>query len=210
MNRNFVGIFCLVMSLFGTITTVYAQPKDTSLDAHVHGLSDLTIAIEAEAIEIQFTSPAMNLVGFEHKASSKKDIASVNNAESILDQPESLFIFSGSDCRLVESKVVLSGLIEEDHQDHEDHEDHKDHKDHKHHEGHEDHKDHKDHEDHQGHSEIVGHYSYRCSDLSKLSSIKTVLFESFPGIYKINAMWVMPSKQGSTTLTANNPTVILR
>ena len=198
MNRNFVGIFCLVMSLFGTITTVYAQPKDTSLDAHVHGLSDLTIAIEAEAIEIQFTSPAMNLVGFEHKASSKKDIASVNNAESILDQPESLFIFSGSVCRLVESKVVLSGLIEEDH---------KDHKDHKDHEGHEDHE---DHEDHQGHSEIVGHYSYRCSDLSKLSSIKTVMFESFPGIYKINAMWVMPSKQGSTTLTANNPTLILR
>ena len=41
-------------------------------------------------------------------------------------------------------------------------------------------------------------------------SHKVTLFESFPGIYKINTVWVTDSKQSSSTLTASNPTVTLR
>ena len=50
----------------------YAEDGAASLVAHVHGLSELAIAMEGEKLEIQFTSPAMNLVGFEHQASSRK------------------------------------------------------------------------------------------------------------------------------------------
>ncbi len=40
--------------------------------------------MEGKSLEIQLTSPAMNLVGFEHKANDPKDIAAVENATSLL------------------------------------------------------------------------------------------------------------------------------
>jgi hypothetical protein len=197
MNGIFVSIFALIMALFAGINSAYAEQKESSLDAHVHGLSELTIAMEGDSLEIQFESPAMNLIGFEHKATSNKDIATVKKAESILSQPESLFLLSGANCQQIKTNVDISSLIEE----HDHHaESHKDHDDH----------DHDDHEDHESHSEMVASYSYSCKELTKISSIKVALFDVFPGIHKINTMWVMDSKQSSATLTAKKPTATFR
>ncbi|MGB1290359.1 MAG: DUF2796 domain-containing protein, partial [Porticoccaceae bacterium] len=164
----------------------------------VHGLSELTIAMDAQLLEIQLISPAMNLVGFEHKASSKKDIAVVQQAESILRRHDSLFLIAGGGCRHIETSIDSDDLLEIDNH----HDDHaKDsHKDEHHH-------DHKEHEQGESHSEIVASYSYSCKDSSKLSAITVSLFEQFPGIENINAMWVMLSKQGSVMLSANKSTI---
>lgn len=202
MNKSiFTIVFLAVVTSLVSVCS-YAEQNEGSLDVHVHGLSELTIAMEGDSLEIQFESPAMNLIGFEHRATSNKDIASVKKAESILNQPESLFILSGANCKPIKTTVDISSLIEE----HDHHaESHKDH-----HDDHEDHDDHKDHDDHESHSEMVANYSYSCKELTKLSSIKVALFDAFPGIHKINAMWVMNSKQGSATLTAKKPTVNFR
>ncbi|MGB1912539.1 MAG: ZrgA family zinc uptake protein, partial [Porticoccaceae bacterium] len=69
------------------------------------------------------------------------------------------------------------------------------------------HHDHKEHEQGESHSEIVASYSYSCKDSSKLSAITVSLFEQFPGIENINALWVMLSKQGSVKLSANKSTI---
>lgn len=206
MNKHIVSIATFAFAFFILANVSYAEQKGTSLDAHVHGLSQLTIAVEGEKVELEFSSPAMNLVGFEHKATSKKDIAAVKQAESILRQPEMLFALSEAKCKPIHTHVDISGLIEqhEDHHGHKGHDEHKDHKDHK------DHDDHKAHDEHETHSEIVANYSFECKDSSVLSSIKVSLFESFAGIYKIQAMWVTPGKQGSAKLTAENSVVLLR
>ena len=218
MNKHIVSITSFAFAFFILANVSYAEQKGTSLDAHVHGLSQLTIAVEGEKVELEFSSPAMNLVGFEHKATSKKDIAAVKQAESILRQPEMLFAFSEAKCKPIHTHVDISGLIEqhEDHHGHKGHDEHKDHDDHKGHDDHDDHKEHKDHHDHKAHdehethSEIVANYSFACKDTSALSSVKVSLFESFAGIYKIHTMWVTSSKQGSTKLTAENSVVLLR
>ena len=195
MNKRIFSIVSLVMVFTGLVPSVYAENNGTRLDAHVHGLSVLTIALEGESLDLQLTSPAMNIVGFEYKAASKKDIEAVKTAKSILSQPEVLFLLSDKDCKPINIDVDISGLIEED--NHEQH-DHKEN---------DDHKDHHDHDKHKSHAEIVANYSYSCNESSKLSSIKVSLFESFPGIETINAMWVMPSKQGSVRLSAKNSTI---
>lgn len=183
------------------VNSVLAQQNADSLDAHVHGLSELTIAMDAQLLEIQLISPAMNLVGFEHKASSKKDIAAVEQAESIFHQHDSLFLIAGGGCKHLETSIDSDDLLEIDNH-YSDHSDHaKDsHKDEHHH-------DHKEHEQGESHSEIVASYSYSCKDSSKLSAITVSLFEQFPGIENINAMWVMLSKQGSVMLSANKSTI---
>ena len=210
MNKSIFTIVSLSVVTFLVSVCSYAEQNDGSLDTHVHGLSELTIAMEGDSLEIQFESPAMNLIGFEHRASSNKDIASVKKAESILNQPESLFLLSGANCQQIKTTVDISSLIEEHDHHAESHKNHKDHDDHEEHEEHEDHDDHKDHDDHESHSEMVANYSYSCKELTKLSSIKIALFDLFPGIHKINTMWVMDSKQGPATLTAKKPTVDFR
>lgn len=217
MKKPFVNIISLVAVLMGVAPSIYAEKNETNLDAHVHGLSELTIALEGEDLDIQLTSPAMNIVGFEYKAVSKKDIEAIKNAKSILNQPEVLFLFSDNGCKPINIDVDVTGLIEED--DHRQHDNkqnhHNDHDDHKEHDDHEDHKndkheDHHKHDKHEGHSEIVANYSYRCKDIAKLSSIQVSLFEAFSGIHKIHTMWLTPSKQGSVTLTAKNQMVEFR
>jgi hypothetical protein len=171
--------------------------------------------MDAKTIELQLISPAMNLVGFEYKASSKQDIAAVKQAELLLEQKDSLFLIAGGGCQHLSTSIDSGDLLESDnhHDDHDDHDKHDDHDDHEKHDDHYDQDKHDDHDDHsehdQGetHSEVVASYSYSCKDTSKLSSIKVALFASFPGIQKINTLWVTPSKQGSSSLSAKNSTI---
>jgi hypothetical protein len=250
MNKLILSILSIAMTLFTGIQSTYAEKSVESLDAHVHGLSELTIAMDAKSIELQLISPAMNLVGFEYKASSKQDIAAVKKAKLLLEQQDSLFLIAGGDCEHLSTSIDSEGLLEagahedqekhDDHHDHEKHDDHENHHDHDDHEKHDDHVDHEKHDDHvdhekhddhenhhdhddhgahddhsehdQGetHSEMVASYSYSCKDTSKLSSIKVALFTSFPGIHKVNTLWVTPSKQGSSPLSARNSTINLK
>jgi hypothetical protein len=215
MNKLILSILSIAVTLFTGIQSAYAEKSAESLDAHVHGLSELTIAMDAKTIELQLISPAMNLVGFEYKASSKQDIAAVKQAELLLEQKDSLFLIAGGGCQHLSTSIDSGDLLESDnhHDDHDDHDKHDDHDDHEKHDDHYDQDKHDDHDDHsehdQGetHSEVVASYSYSCKDTSKLSSIKVALFASFPGIQKINTLWVTPSKQGSSSLSAKNSTI---
>lgn len=201
MNKNILGIFSILIAFVVITNTTYAEQGEGSLKAHVHGLSELTIAMENNVVEIQLTSPAMNLVGFEHSASSKTDIAAVENAESILRQHKALFSFSDAGCKHLETNVDTSTLIDSDNHEHDHH--HQSHKDEHHH-------DHEDHDEDESHSEIVANYKYSCKDSSKLSSIEVGLFESFHGIHKIQAMWVVHAKQGSKELRASDTVIGFR
>lgn len=175
--------------------------QNASLDAHVHGLSELTIAAEGNSLAIQLTSPAMNLVGFEHRASTSKDIATVENAALILHPHDALFLLSGADCKHINMSIDLSKLIDTD--DHEyAHQSDSNDDEHKH--------DHKEHYQNESHSEIIVNYEYRCKSVAPLSSVTVALFEAFPGIHKIHAMWVKQTQQGAATLTPNNRIVVFR
>jgi hypothetical protein len=212
MNKLILSILSIAVTLFTGIQSAYAEKSAESLDAHVHGLSELTIAMDAKTIELQLISPAMNLVGFEYKASSKQDIAAVKQAELLLEQKDSLFLIAGGGCQHLSTSIDSGDLLESDnhhdgHDDHDDHEKHDDHDDHEKHDDHGKHDDHSEHDEGDTHSEMVASYSYSCKDTSKLSSIKVALFASFPGVHKINTLWVTPSKQGSNSLSAKNSTI---
>ena len=206
MYKLILNILSIAVALFTAIQSAYAEKSAESLETHVHGLSELTIAMDVESVEIQLISPAMNLVGFEHRAVSKQDIAAVKKAELILGQQDSLFLIAGGDCKHLSTSIDSGDLLESEshHDDHDDHEKHDDHDDH---EKHDDHDGHSAHDQREIHSEMVASFSYACKDTAKLSSIKVALFASFSGIHKINTLWVTPSKQGSSILSAKNATI---
>lgn len=224
-----VTLLSIPLIFAGLVNVAYAIQKGSNLDAHVHGLSELTIAMDDHLLDIEFASPAMNLLGFEYKATSDKDIATVKKVESLLLKHNQLFSLSDAGCTHVNTTLDLSDHIDtEDHKQHHDHEDHKEHKEHqahndhdkhhkhhKDHDGHSDHNDHAEHSDHknhgsESHSEIVANYSYHCKETSKLSKISVSLFEVFPGIHEIEAIWITSMQQGSTLLKPSSPVIALR
>lgn len=177
---------------------IQAEEARTNLDAHVHGVSELMVVAEENALEIQFKSPAMNLVGFEHQAKSSKDLKAVDKAASTLRQPEALFLMSDAHCKLINMSVDLSKIIDIDHQDN-DHD--RSSSNHKH-----EHNDNWKHHD-ENHSEIMVTYKYHCQDSTSLPSITVNLFEFFTGIEEINTMWINQTGQGGITLRHNNRTI---
>jgi len=182
---------CFLSVLFITLTT-------ESQEAHTHGVATLTLALEGKTLDVQFESPAANIVGFEHQAASKKEKAIVAQAEIILNNPKRLFSFPGSNCESKNTVITVSGPIKEKHDKHKDHEEHN-HSSSEHRENREN-----------GHSELSAQYRFFCKDPKDLTLISLAFFREFQGIEKIDAMWVTKTSQGSTTLTATKPSISLR
>ena len=165
-------------------------------EAHVHGLATLTLAMESQSLEIEFESPAANLVGFEHKAKSPKEKKAVKSAEAILQKAADLFVFSSASCQLKEMEVDTSGLMEDSHSDHGYH--HNDH-----------HSSNYENED-DGHSGIKALYRFTCNGAKQPESVYTKLFVLFSDIEAINATWVSDTSQGSKLLKPNSAQFLLR
>lgn len=209
MKRILHHIF--VLSIFVVSQLAHAdssQEKTKQLGVHEHGLSELTIAIEGNVLEMQLESPAINLIGFEHKANTDKDIEIVGSTVSLLSDPHQLFSFEGDQCSLVDKSVDVSAILNAnvDHDEEHEHEDEYGHED-EHEDGHE-HEGENDHEHEEEHNEIVANYHYNCENIKDLSSMTVSLFQTFPNTQQIRVMWVKESKQGATTLNSKNKTVV--
>lgn len=192
--RTSVGVFS---SIFAVSCLSLAHAQQANLGAHVHGVSELNIVIEGDKLEMQLRSPALNILGFEHKASTEQQIKKVKQSEEKLNNHKALFSFSSGGCRLTQAKIDLSDLIKHKTNEKDTHEHHKNDLDHSH-----------EHEDEHGdHSEIVAHYYYDCEDMDELSSISLGFFDLFPAIQQIKSMLITTSGQGATSLTRSNKTI---
>lgn len=158
-------------------------------DAHLHGYVELTLAIEGNQLEIQLTSPAINIVGFEHKATSKQQLQAIEQAKQTLESPAMLFSFSGSDCASTLATAHFPTL-DEHHADHGNHEDHE--------------------SDKEEHSEITASYKYNCSEGKRINAVQVNLIKYFPTIEKIKAMWLSDLKQGASELTSESNLILIR
>lgn len=189
-----------------------ASEQAIALGSHVHGLAELNIAMEGKTLEIQLISPAMNLLGFEHKASSKEERAAVEHGESQLHNHEALFLLSNEQCVHTMTTVDVSDLIERTESSASDQDEHDGH-DESEHDGHDEDESehhHKNHAEADKHSDVTATYQYRCENTTSLSSITVNVFDSFSGIHNLDVMWISTSHQGGVTLTSKNRTIKLK
>ena len=169
-----VGVVCSI-ALNLNAESLHDDHHAPQQDAHLHGYTELMIAIEGSALEISFESPASSIVGFEHRATSSEQFQLIEEAREILESSEELFSFSGGDCALSKAKADFSALAGPD-------------------------KEHQAHE--QSHSEITASYEYECSQAQNLDAISVNLISRFPRIEKVRAMWLTDVKQGAVELTS--------
>jgi hypothetical protein len=149
---------------------------------HVHGEAELTIAMEADRVQVQFMAPASDVVGFEHSATSPEQQQTLNNARDILSESTNVFVFTGGECEISKINIDMSGLENTKHDAHE-HESTMAH-DHQH-----------------AHPNITATYDFNCRRLQQLSSLNMNVFDVFPTISRVNGMWVSEHLQGSKVLS---------
>ncbi|MEE1868872.1 DUF2796 domain-containing protein [Pseudomonas auratipiscis] len=154
-----------------------------SLGAHEHGVARLNVALDGKSLELELESPAMNLVGFEHAASSDSDKAKVAAVRAQLEKPLALFtVDKAANCSEADRDLEspLFGDTPEAAKDHHDH------------------------------SEIHAHYRFDCDKPEQLGKLDlSPLFKAFPATQKIQVQLIGPNGQQGIEATAANASIPL-
>ena len=159
-----------------------------SLDAHEHGIAQLNVVLDGQALELELESPAMNLVGFEHAAESAADKAKVVAARNQLQDPQALFGLGAGDCSLSYTELESPLFEDEEHED--------------------EHEEHHDHDKDSEHSEIHAHYQLNCKKPGELQQLNlSELFKRFPATTKIQVQLIGPNGQQGVELTPAKPSL---
>jgi hypothetical protein len=150
-----------------------------SLAAHEHGAAQLNVALDGSSLELALESPSMNIIGFEHAASSASDQAAAKHAQQQLQDPLALFgLAPSAQCRA--SKIdVASPLFAAQATAS---------------------------ADASAHSDVDANYGLTCSQPEQLQAIDlTELFKRFPSTQKIQVQLIGPNGQQGAELSAANP-----
>jgi hypothetical protein len=186
MKTKFVRVIPLIAALVAVscaLAPLLASAESERHRAHIHGVAELTVVLEGAHLEISFFSPSVNILGFEHKASSEKQLAAVDDAKAMLHDTPSLFSFNGAACELHSATIDVPSAQELSSDDASEHGEHK------------------SHGNDVSHSDISAHYEYECLDGEQLQSL-SIGGKALPfGLHKINVMWVSDETQGATVLT---------
>ncbi|MBV4483780.1 DUF2796 domain-containing protein [Pseudomonas khavaziana] len=168
-----------------------------SLGAHEHGVARLNAVLDGQALELELDSPAMNLVGFEHAATSAADKAKVAAARKQLENPLALFnLPKAAGCK-VSSQELNSPLFGDKPEAEHDDDDHAT-----------DGKGAAAHEHHHDHSEIHAHYQFTCATPTALGNLDlSQVFKTFPATTKIQVQLIGPSGQQGVDATATAATL---
>ena len=160
-----------------------------SLQAHEHGVARLNAVLDGKTLELELDSPAMNLVGFEHTATSDADKAKVAAVRAQLEKPMALFaVAKAASCSETDQELESPLFGDKPAADEEGDE---------HEAGH----------DHQ-HSEIHAHYQFTCEKPEQLSNLDlSPLFKAFPNTQKIQLQLIGPNGQQGVEATPAKHTI---
>lgn len=158
----------------------HAHDKHEEHGAHEHGAATLSLAVGTEGLEIMLESPAANIVGFEHAATTDADKQKLADAVKKLEAGAELFSMNTeAGCTLKNTEVVsaLLGNTETAAKGKDDH----------------------NHKAGETHSDMDVTWSFACTQPAALKEVAVKLFAAFPdGFQRIKAEWV--TEKGASAL----------
>jgi hypothetical protein len=180
----------------------YAQDH-RQLGPHVHGQGTLNIALEGSRLSMEFEAPGMDVVGFEHSASTPEQKSALDKAEKQLKVPQTLLqLPAAAGCTVADAKVTIEGKLGGNGPDAHGAADHDHAEDHDHGHGAVDHG-----HDHDGHEHSAFHaeYTFDCKSPASLTTIAFDYFKHFAGAQKLNVTVITPKGQSSFEVTRDKP-----
>lgn len=158
--------------------TALAQHRE--LGPHQHGHGTLNIAIEGGRVVMELDVPGMDIVGFEHAATTKTQRAAVEKAKAQLAAPLSLFVPpKDAGCSVKEANVKIEGAEAGSAPSGGDH------------------------------SDFNADYVLECTAVDKLTSIEFPYFRKFPGAEALEVNLVTTKGQSQFEVTRAKPRIDL-
>ena len=199
-------------ALAGLTVTAAAQ-EHRELGAHVHGVSTLDVALEDGTLTLDLHAPGMDIVGFEHAASSAADKDAVASAIGQFTRPGELFLLDdAAHCRLAEVVAHLHTgehdvLLPQAEGHAEDHaEDHEAHAEDAPAQGEDAHAS----REHGGHSEFHARYAFACDAPDHLAAVGLLFFDVFANAQEVEATVVTDAGAAKAEVRRDDPTLPLR
>jgi hypothetical protein len=194
--RNHITFVFAALAAVSLAASVRAEEEHRELGPHVHGHGTFDVAVEKKRVAMELQVPGMDIVGFEHEASTDKQKAAVEKAKAELSKPLSLFKLPASaGCAVKEAKVAIEA---EDH----------DHGGEEHHDAKEEHEEHADadHDEHEGHHNAFHvTYALECAKPAELTSISFDYFKAFGGAQTLTVNVVTAKAQSSYEVSRDKP-----
>jgi len=164
--------------LLAVISVLPMQAFAETLEAHVHGVATLQVAVDAKTLTLNFSSPLDSLLGFERKARNQAEVAQV---QAMIKQfyKANLFVpTKAAQCALksihLKSIVIKSNSAVE----HENAE--------------------------EGHADLDGEFIFTCKKAENLRDLQVSLFKAFPNMHQLNAEVVSARGQTAVKLNTEN------
>jgi hypothetical protein len=175
-----------------------AVEEHRELGPHVHGHGNLNIAVEDKRVSMELEVPGMDIVGFEHDATTDDQKGAMEKAKAQLAQPLAVFKLPvAAGCTVADAKVELEA---EHHRDGDGDDDH----DHDKAAG-EDH----DHDGHEGHKQFHVTYALDCAKPANLTAIDFDYFKLFAGAHDLTVNVVTAKAQNTYEVSRDKPSLDL-
>jgi hypothetical protein len=199
MQINVTTAFAAI-ALAATASALAHAEEHRELGPHVHGHGNLNIAVEDKRVSMEFEVPGMDIVGFEHDATTDDQKAAMEKAKAQLAQPLAVFkLPAAAGCTVADAKVAIET---EHHHDDDPDEDH----DHGHDKAAaEDH----DHDEHESHKEFHVTYALDCAKPASITSIDFDYFKLFAGAHDLTVNIVTAKAQNTYNVTRDAPSLNL-
>lgn len=199
MHINAITAFA-AMALAATASAIAYAEEHRELGPHVHGHGNLNIAVEDKRVSMELEVPGMDIVGFEHDATTDDQKAAMEKAKAQLTLPLAVFkVPAAAGCTVADAKVAVEA---EHHHDGDADEDH----DHDHDKAAgEDH----DHDEHEGHKEFHVTYALDCAKPANITSIDFDYFKLFAGAHDLTVNIVTAKAQNTYNVTRDAPSLDL-
>ena len=193
INRIHITALLLVV----TTVTWAQQSSHRQHDAHVHGHAAVNIAVSGKDLQLELSSPAMNLLGFGHRAESAQDKKILHDTVAFLRQTG---LWIGLDrttgCQLAHFDIKSEQLDVDEHEKH------------GHHESLEKHEEHKFSESQHSDFEVMAEFD--CQNGKAINRIDlSGLFNRFAGFDEIEVQWITDQSQSATELNHRQPIIQL-
>jgi hypothetical protein len=147
---------------------------------HVHGMAQLQLALVEQALEIELTSPALDLLGFEHAPRTPAErerlaaaLAQLRDIDRVVELP------AAARCTPEPARIDAGHEHEHEHEQSE-------------------------------HRDITVHYRFHCAAPQRLTRLKLTLFATFPAIERVRSEWLTAGAQGAKLLMATDPQLPLQ
>jgi hypothetical protein len=203
------------INLITSIATLAFAPAVLAQDhrelgPHEHGHGTLNVAIDGKVVAMELLVPGMDIVGFEHKATTADQKAALERGKAELAKPFELFkIPAAANCGAADAKVLLEAEHGQGHEhggakdepakaEDDDHDGSKDRDDASH-----------DNDKHEGHSEFNVTYDFTCEVPAKFTSITFDYFKTFAGASKLTVNVVSANVQTTYEASRAKPVVNL-